>query len=180
MFAIVDIETTGGLAASNAITEIAIVIHDGHTVVQEFQTLVNPQQPITPFVVKLTGISNAMVASAPLFAEIADKVYELLHDKVFVAHNVGFDHTYIDLQLKGCGLFLKAPKLCTVQMSRKFIPGMESYSLGKLCRNLGIEIEDRHRAMGDARATAQLFDKLLQNGAKSYIERVSKKGVSAG
>lgn len=180
MYSIVDIETTGGLAAENAITEIAILIHDGKKVIHEYQTLVNPQQPITPYVVRLTGISNAMVASAPVFEEVAPMVYELLHNKIFVAHNVGFDHSYINMQLSACGLPLSIPKICTVQMSRKFLPGLESYSLGKLCRNLGIELEDRHRAMGDARATALLFERLLANGADSYISKVIKKKEGIG
>jgi DNA polymerase-3 subunit epsilon len=171
LYSIVDIETTGGLASTNSITEIAILVHDGNSVVKEFQTLVNPQQPITPFVTRLTGISNAMVASAPLFGEIAEEVYAILHDKIFVAHNVQFDFSYIDQQLKNSGYILKTPRLCTVQMSRKFIPGMESYSLGKLCRSLGITVEDRHRALGDARATAVLFEKILQNGGASHISK---------
>lgn len=171
MYSIVDIETTGGLAASNSITEIAILVHDGVSVIKEFQTLVNPQQPIMPFVTRLTGISNAMVASAPLFGEIAEQVYEILHDKIFIAHNVQFDYSYIDSQLKNSGFVLKTPKICTVQMSRKFIPGMESYSLGRLCRSLGITVEDRHRALGDARATAILFEKILENGGASHINK---------
>ena len=180
MYSIVDIETTGGLAAENAITEIAILQHDGERVVKEYQTLINPRQPITPYVVRLTGISNAMVASAPVFEEVAEQVFSLLHNRIFVAHNVGFDHTYINLQLQACGLQLNTPKLCTVQMSRKFIPGMESYSLGRLCRSLGIGLEDRHRAMGDARATALLFDRLLANGAEAYINKTVKKKVGIG
>ena len=175
MYSIVDIETTGGLASGNNITEIAIIVHDGKDVIRQFQSLINPQKYIPSFITGLTGISNAMVATAPTFAEIASDVYEILCDTIFVAHNVSFDYSFIDSQLKSAGYILSSKKLCTIRLSRKVFPGLESYSLGKLCRSLNIEIEDRHRAYGDAKATTILFEKLLKAGGTEHIEKMLNK-----
>jgi DNA polymerase-3 subunit epsilon len=172
MFAIVDIETTGGIPESAGITDIAILIHNGQQVVDMYHSLVNPEMPIPPFISKMTGISNAMVAHAPTFGELSERVHALLQDKVFVAHNVSFDHGFIRAHLKKNGLQLQVSKLCTVKLSRRFIPGYPSYSLGNICRSLGIEIEDRHRALGDAKATVQLFEKILANGAQDFVRKV--------
>jgi len=90
-FAVVDIETTGGFPEQHGITEIAIVLMDGNQIEGQYSTLVNPHQPIPPFIVNMTGISDAMVSKAPSFHLVADKIYQLLHDRVFVAHNVNFD-----------------------------------------------------------------------------------------
>jgi DNA polymerase-3 subunit epsilon len=100
IYSIVDIETTGGVAANSGITEIAIINHDGSNVVGQFHSLVNPGHAIPSFIVSLTGINNAMVASAPSFEEIADDVYEMLRHSVFVAHNVSFDFSFVHHQLK--------------------------------------------------------------------------------
>lgn len=161
MFAIVDIETTGGYASANGITEVAIAIHDGTRMVDYYETLINPQMPIPPYVQSLTGITNAMVSQAPYFQEVAPRIYELLHDKIFVAHNVNFDYSFVKHHLGLCNYELDCKKLCTVRLGRKILPGHLSYSLGKLCRSLGIEIEQRHRAGGDTIATVKLFEKIL-------------------
>ena len=178
MFAIVDIETTGGHASANSITEIAIYVHDGDRVVRHFKSLVNPQQKIPLYITALTGISNAMVASAPSFEEIASEVYDLLSDNIFIAHSVNFDFSFVRHQLKQSGFDLNVKKLCTVRLSRKVFPGLASYSLGNLCRSLEIPIEDRHRADGDAKATVILFDKLLQHGADEHINVMLKRSSS--
>lgn len=175
MYAIVDIETTGGHASSNAITEIAIHVHDGDRVVKHFKSLVNPQQKIPLYITALTGISNAMVASAPFFEEIASEIHGILHENVFVAHSVNFDFSFIKHQLKYAGYELNVKKLCTVRLSRKVFPGLPSYSLGNLCRNLQIPIEDRHRADGDAKATVILFERLLLQGAEVHINEMLKR-----
>lgn len=175
MYAIVDIETTGGHASSNAITEIAIYVHDGERVVKHYKTLINPQQKIPLYITALTGISNAMVASAPLFEEIAAEIFDLLKDNVFIAHSVNFDFSFVNHQLKQNGYELKVKKICTVRLSRKVFSGLASYSLGNICRYLQIPIEDRHRADGDARATVTLFERLLQNGADSHINVMLKR-----
>jgi DNA polymerase III subunit epsilon len=175
MYAIVDIETTGGHASGNGITEIAIYVHDGQTVVEEFHTLINPQQKIPLYITALTGISNAMVAAAPAFEEVAATIYSLLCNHIFVAHNVNFDYSFVKHHLKNCGFELNSKKLCTVRLGRKVFPGLPSYSLGNLCRSVQIEIQNRHRAVGDARATVILFEKMLVQGAQEHIDLMLKK-----
>jgi len=178
MYAIVDIETTGGYAAAGGITEIAVIIHDGTKVVKHFETLLNPQQIIPRYITALTGIDNYMVQDAPAFEEVAATLFELLNDKIFVAHNVNFDYSFVKHNLKNAGYELTAKKLCTVRLGRKVFPGLPSYSLGNLCRSLNINIENRHRAGGDAKATAVLFDHLLANGAEEQIGLMLKKTSS--
>ncbi len=174
-YAIVDIETTGGHASANGITEIAVYIHDGTRVIKHFETLINPLQPIPKFITSLTGIDNAMVADAPVFDEIADVLFEMLNENIFIAHNVNFDYSFVKHQLKQSGYDLTAKKLCTVRLGRKVFPGLPSYSLGNLCRSLKINIENRHRAGGDAKATVKLFDFMIANGAQLHIDQMLKR-----
>jgi DNA polymerase III subunit epsilon len=166
MFAIVDIETTGGSAGRSRITEICILVHDGLTVVDKFSTLINPESRIPEFISRMTGITNDMVENAPKFYEVAKKIVEMTEDKIFVAHNVGFDYGFIQEEFRSLGYKWEREKLCTVKLSRKLLPRRVSYSLGILCESLGIEIENRHRAAGDAEATAKLFDILLGKKAE--------------
>ena len=170
MYAIVDIETTGSYAAANGITEISIYIFDGNAVTEKFETLINPGQPIPYFITAMTGISDKMVANAPAFEEVAEKIFTLLQDKIFIAHNVNFDYSFVKSHLKEAGFELNSQKLCTVRLSRKILPGYPSYSLGKLCQSLGIKINDRHRAGGDAAATVKIFQMLLQNDKEQHIQ----------
>lgn len=173
LYAIVDIETTGGNPKSSKITEIAIYKHDGKEIVDEFITLVNPETPIPDFITKLTGINDRMVENSPKFFEIAKQIVEFTRDCIFVAHNVGFDYGMIRQEFKRLGYDYRLPHLCTVRSARYVIPGKESYSLGKLTRNLGIELNGRHRAGGDALATAKLFALLIEkdpNGLKNFIQ----------
>jgi DNA polymerase-3 subunit epsilon len=123
---------------------------------------VNPQCEIPYFITGLTGIDNQMVRNAPTIDEIADKILEITKDTIFVAHSVNFDYNVIKNELKNIGREFVRKKLCTVRLSRKLIPGYNSYSLGKLCSSLGIPLTDRHRARGDAHATTLLFEKLLR------------------
>ncbi len=174
MYAIVDIETTGGHANANGITEVAICIHDGKKITQRYTTLVNPRRDIPVYIRALTGITNEMVQDAPPFEDVAADIYHLLHGKIFVAHNVNFDFSFIRYHLTAAGYDLQCSKLCTVRLSRKILPGMPSYSLGKLCRSLGINNDGRHRAAGDADATATLFSILLQNDTQNYIQDALK------
>jgi len=178
MYAIVDIETTGGHASQFGITEIAVFIHDGNQVIKRFETLINPQQNIPSYITALTGINNAMVASAPIFEEIASDLFEILNGQIFIAHNVNFDYSFIHHHLKVAGYELNVKKLCTVRLGRKVFPGLPSYSLGKLCRTLDLPIENRHRAGGDAQATVLLFEHCLANGADKYIGEMLKKKSS--
>jgi DNA polymerase-3 subunit epsilon len=160
-YAIVDIETTGGNASGSRITEIAIIIHDGISVIERWETLVNPQKEIPVPIFALTGINNDMVRHAPIFDDIAEKVSQMLSERVFVAHNVNFDYSFVRHQLAEAGFKWTAPKLCTVRAARKIKPNFSSYSLGNLCRSLDIPLENRHRAGGDADATAILFSRLI-------------------
>jgi DNA polymerase-3 subunit epsilon len=175
MYAIVDIETTGSYAAANGITEIAIHLFDGNEVTARFETLVNPLQPIPAFIQNMTGITDKMVSDAPPFSAIAEKVYELLKGQVFVAHNVQFDYSFVKAQLKAEGFELHTAKLCTVRLSRQILPGLPSYSLGKLCRSIGIELNNRHRAGGDTAATVSLFKKLLTEDRQHHIAKSLKR-----
>lgn len=161
-YAVVDIETTGGYAGGSRITEIAVVIHNGAEVTERWETLVNPEQHIPLYITKLTGISNEMVSEAPLFEEIAEQLFHLLTNRIFVAHNVNFDYSFVRHQLEQSGFKWAARKLCTVRATRKIKPGLPSYSLGNLCGSLGIPLENRHRAGGDADATTVLLSKLLE------------------
>lgn len=160
-FAIIDVETTGMGIHGNRITEIAILVHDGTVVIDRFHSLVNPECSIPFSISRLTGIYDHMVAEAPKFYEIAKKVIRYTEDCVFVAHNVNFDYNVIRKEFDDLGFDFKRKKLCTIRLSRRLIPGLPSYSLGKLCASIGIRIQDRHRAMGDALATVELFEKLI-------------------
>ncbi len=162
MFAIIDIETTGGSALYEKVTEVAIYIHDGTRITGEYSTLVNPEKRIPPFVSRLTGITDEMVKDAPKFYEVAKEIVEITKDCIFVAHNAIFDYSFIRHEFLRLGYKYQRPTLCTVKLSRKLIPGFKSYSLGNLCQSLDIQIENRHRAAGDALATVKVFEKLIE------------------
>ena len=183
MYAILDIETTGGQFNEEGITEIAIYKFDGHEVIDQFISLVNPEKPIQPFVVKLTGINNAMLRSAPKFHEVAKRIVEITKDCILVAHNTSFDYRILRTEFNRLGYDFVKPTLCTVELSQKLIPGQVSYSLGKLVRALGIPVTDRHRASGDAMATVKLFKMLLAKDTEkeiliSLIKAEIKRGLS--
>jgi DNA polymerase-3 subunit epsilon len=162
MYAVIDIETTGGSARLERITEIAIYIHDGTRIVEEYSTLINPERNIPYFITSLTGITNEMVEEAPKFYEVARRIVELTEGTTFVAHNARFDYSFIRQEFGMLGFNFKRPLLDTVALSRKLLPGHKSYSLGNLCGDLGIEINGRHRASGDALATVKLLELLLE------------------
>jgi DNA polymerase-3 subunit epsilon len=162
MFAVVDVETTGLSAKKEKITEIAIFIHDGQKVVDSFSTLINPEKDIPYRITQLTGIDNAMVASAPKFFEVAKKIIELTEDHILVGHNVRFDYGFLQQEFAEFGYAFQRKTLCTVKTSRKLIPGQASYSLGKLTASLGLTHSNKHRAYGDAEATTELLAMLYQ------------------
>jgi DNA polymerase III subunit epsilon len=182
MYAIIDIETTGGSSRIEKITEIAIYLHDGHEITGEFTSLVNPERNIPYFITNLTGITNEMVEDAPRFFEIAKTIVELTEGRIFVAHNARFDYSFIRQEFKSLGFNFKRNILDTVALSRKLFPGHRSYSLGNICMDLKININVRHRAAGDALATLKLFELILErdreiSGTKSVLiknTRVSK------
>ncbi|MCF8322901.1 MAG: GIY-YIG nuclease family protein [Flavobacterium sp.] len=169
MYAILDIETTGGQFNEEGITEIAVYKFDGHEIVDQFISLVNPEIPIQPFVVKLTGINNEMLRSAPKFFEVAKRIIEITNDSVLVAHNADFDYRILRTEFRRLGYDFNIKTLCTVQLSQKLLPEQPSHSLGKLVRALGIPMADRHRASGDAMATLKLFQLLLDKDVNKEI-----------
>ena len=169
MYAILDIETTGGQFNEEGITEIAIYKFDGHEIVDQFISLVNPEIPIQPFVVKLTGINNAMLRSAPKFFELAKRIIEITNDCVLVAHNADFDYRILRTEFRRLGYNFNVKTLCTVELSKRLLPEQTSHSLGKLVRALGIPMADRHRASGDAMATVKLFKMLLDKDLNKEI-----------
>lgn len=177
VYAIIDIETSGGNPAKDKITEIAVILHNGTEVVQEFTSLINPECRIPYHISALTGITNEMVADAPKFFEVARDLVELTRDAVFVAHNVGFDYNFIRNEFRRLGYEFKRDQLCTVRLSRKLLPGHRSYSLGRLCDELHIEVKDRHRAYGDAIATAKLFNLLLETEKQNNTNFISGGGL---
>jgi len=175
LYVILDIETTGGKFNEEGITEIAMHRFDGHNVVDQFITLVNPEKEIQQFVVNLTGINNKMLRNAPKFYEIAKRIIEITEGATLVAHNANFDYRILRTEFDRLGYDFKMNSLCTVELSKKLIPDQESYSLGKLCKSLGIPMTDRHRANGDALATVQLFKLILEKDTDKTILQQSVK-----
>ena len=169
MYAILDIETTGGKYNEEGITEIAIYKFDGHQIVDQFFSLVNPEKNIQPFVINLTGINNQMLRNAPKFHEVAKRIIEITDNCTIVAHNAQFDNRILSTEFDRLGYPFEKNMLCTVELSKKLIPDLPSYSLGKLVRSLGIPITDRHRAQGDAKATVELFKLLLEKDIEKVI-----------
>lgn len=173
MYAILDIETTGGKYDEEGITEIAIYRFDGNDVVDKFVSLVNPERDIQPFVVQLTGITPKMVRRAPKFHQIAKRIVEITEGCTLVAHNANFDSRILTTEFKRLGYTFSKKTLCTVELSKELIPDQLSYKLGKLCRSLGIPISSRHRAEGDAYATVQLFQLLMAKDEEKNIIKSS-------
>ncbi len=162
LFVIIDIETTGNNSRYSNITEIAVYQHNGQRITNVYSTLINPGIDIPYYITKLTGINNEMVKNAPKFYEVAKDIIDLTTGRVFVAHNAKFDYSFIKEEFNRLGYHFYRKTLCTVQLAKKLLPGHNSYSLGKLCSDLGIEINGRHRASGDALATVKLFEILLR------------------
>lgn len=164
-FVVVDVETTGSNPASNRIIEVACVVVKDGSIKEEFSTLINPHQHIPYFISKMTGITNEMVFKAPSFEQIAKKLKGLFSqpDSVFVAHNVNFDYNFIKFSFERSGeTFPDIPRLCTLKLAKRLISGITKRNVGALSEYLGIAISNRHRAFGDARATAQILLELLE------------------
>ena len=179
MYAILDIETTGGKYNEEGITEIAIYQHNGQKVTDQFISLVNPERPIQPFVEKLTGINSKMLRNAPRFFEVAKRIIEITENCLIVAHNTDFDYRILRTEFKRLGYNFEKNSLCTVSLSQELLPDMKSYKLGKLVRSLGIPISDRHRAQGDALATVKLFELLLEKDSGKEILKSQIKALHA-
>jgi len=180
MYAILDIETTGGKYNEEAITEIAIHRFDGHRVTDTFISLVNPEREIQPYVQKLTGISQKMVHTAPKFYQLAKRILEITQDSILVAHNAQFDYRILRTEFHRLGFDYQRKTLCTVDLSQRLIPEAESHSLGKLVRSLGIPLNNRHRANGDALATLKLFQVLMDRDTEKEILRETVRAEQHG
>jgi DNA polymerase III subunit epsilon len=177
-YAIIDIETTGGSASRERITEIAVVVHDGSKIIDTFETLVNPERSIPLYITQITGISDAMVVDAPKFYEIAKKIVQLTEGAVFVAHNVRFDYGFVQEEFRRLGYTFSRPQLCTVKLSRVAFPGLRSYALGNLITHFGIKVKDRHRALADTLATTEIFEKILLTEAnKVEATKMVNRGI---
>ncbi len=171
-FAITDIETTGSYASGNSIIEIGICVVEDDKIIEEFHTLLNPGISLPPFITALTGIQTHMLASAPSFSQVADDIADIFKDAVFVAHNVNFDFSFFKAEFEALGMTFNPPKLCTIKLARKAFPGMRSYGLGNICRDLQIINDAPHRALGDARATTSLFYKCLANVDFDVVQKL--------
>ena len=169
MFAILDVESTGGKFNEEAIIEIAIYkFYDG-SIVDQFFSLVKPDRSIQPFVIGLTGINEKMLKNSPKFFEIAKRIVEITSDCILVGHNVEFDYRILKIEFKRIGYNFKRKSLCTVELSKRLIPNLDSYKLVKLTKAIGIPITSAHRAKGDALATVKLFELLIQKDKTKTI-----------
>lgn len=167
IYTIIDIETTGGMSHRDRITEVAMVRIQNGEIIDRFESLINPERSIPTEITRITGITNDMVANAPKFYEVAKTIVEFTEDAIFVAHNVRFDYNFIREEFKSLGYTYSKKLLCTVQLSRKAFPGLRSYSLGNLIRHFGIEVVNRHRAMDDVLATADIFLRIVDQAKYS-------------
>jgi DNA polymerase III subunit epsilon len=175
-YAIVDVETTGGSwGGGHRVTEIAALRLRGDGVLlDEYRTLVNPERPIPSFITTLTRITGEMVRSAPLFGDVAGEVARVLRGAVFVAHNAAFDWRFVGGEFDRAGVALTGSPLCTVRLARKLVPELSSRSLDSLTCFFNIPVEARHRAYGDAVATAELFRRLLERLDTEEVVRWSE------
>ncbi|MDH3497731.1 MAG: 3'-5' exonuclease [Gemmatimonadota bacterium] len=180
VFAVVDVETTGSRpVAGDRITEVAVIrVGPAGRVETAIETLVNPERPIPAFVTRLTRITNAMVREQPVFAEVVDDVVGALAGRVFVAHNVQFDWRFLEHEVRRTrDVRLDGPRVCTVKLARRLLPGLKNRGLDSVSRYFGIEIEARHRAGGDARATAQVLVRLLDRARDLGAETLDDLGL---
>lgn len=166
MYAVIDIETTGGNTQQDAIMEIAILLHDGKAVTDSWSSLVNPQRRIPFRITELTGITKQLVQDEPKFYEVARRIVEMTEGRTIVAHNAKFDYQFIRNAFKALAFDFKRPQLCTLALSRHLLPGLKSYRLGHVCESLEIPFKLRHRALSDAEATAELLTRLLEMKAQ--------------
>lgn len=175
--AFVDLETTGGTATADRITEVGIIEVDEDGV-REWSSLVNPEMHIPPFIQSLTGISDAMVASAPTFAELADDIRTRLADRIFIAHNARFDHGFLKNEFKRTGHDFRPPVLCTVRLSRKLYPGFARHNLDSIVERHRLHVSERHRALGDAQLIWQFWKIIHDTHAPELIDEAVAKLIS--
>ncbi|MEM9920330.1 MAG: exonuclease domain-containing protein [Bacteroidota bacterium] len=178
IYAIIDVETTGGRAARDKITEIGIVLFDGEKVLETYESLINPERAIPANISRITGITDEMVAESPKFYEVAKKIVTMTEGAIFVAHNVRFDYNFIREEFKRLGYTYTRRQLDTVRLSRTSFPGLRSYSLGNLIKHFGIKVDRRHRALDDAIATTDILGRILrQDPAEENIKMLVNRGI---
>ncbi len=170
-FAFVDVETTGGSASTDRLTEIAIVRYDGHTV-STWQSLINPECRIPGYIESLTGITSQMVANAPTFAQLAEHIQQLLAGHIFVAHNARFDYGFIKNAFRRVGQDFKANMLCTVKLSRRLYPQHRRHGLDYLIQRHGLSMQDRHRAYDDAYALLQFWQCVCREHDRKIVDDI--------
>ncbi len=166
MFAIIDTETSGGKYNEEKIIEIGILVYDGNKIMETYQSLINPKKKVDYFVQKLTGIKENELKRCKPFKDRAKEIKKLLKNKVIVGHNVEYDYRVLKNEFKSIGENFKAETLCTIEMSKKIFPGLESYKLKKICKHFNIELNNHHRAFDDAKATSELF-KIIRSFEKT-------------
>jgi len=176
MYAVLDVETTGGSPNKERIIEIAIIKTDGDKILDRYESLVNPEKNIPPFVSQLTGISNEMVEQAPLFEAIAEKIESFTKGCTIVAHNAHFDYGFLKNEFKYIGSYYDRYRICTVKLTQRAYPGLVGYSLDKLAAHFNIDHKDKHRALGDTVATTKLFHILLQQSNPEILAQFMHKG----
>ena len=160
-FAILDVETTGGKFNQEKITDISILIYDGNKIINRFETLINPDKEIQPFVQRLTGINNELVRNSPRFKDVSKKIFEITKNKIIVAHNVDFDYRIIKNEFQNINIKYLRDSLCTVDLSKLIFPNLKSYKLTNLLSNFGIVNQNPHRANSDALGALELFKILI-------------------
>lgn len=176
MYAVLDVETTGGSPKRERIIEIAIIKTDGENIIDRYETLVNPEKNIPPFVSHLTGITNKMVEQAPIFEKVAKKIDDFTKECTIVAHNAHFDYGFLKNEFKYIGSYFDRYRICTVKLTQRAYPSLGGYSLDKLATHFNIEHKDRHRAVGDTEATTRLFHILLQQANPEILAQFMHKG----
>ena len=160
-FAILDVETTGGKFNQEKITDISILIYDGNKIINRFETLINPDKEIQPFVQRLTGINSELVRNSPRFKDVSKKIFEITKNKIIVAHNVDFDYRIIKNEFRNINIKYLRDSLCTVDLSKLIFPNLKSYKLTNLLSNFGIVNQNPHRANSDALGALELFKILV-------------------
>ncbi|GAA4029639.1 3'-5' exonuclease family protein [Actimicrobium antarcticum] len=176
--AFVDLETTGATATIDRITEVGIVEVDEDGTVREWSSLVNPQRQIPEFIEGLTGISNAMVATAPGFGELAAEIFQRLEGRVFLAHNARFDHGFLRNEFKRVGIDFRPTVLCTVKLSRKLYPEFARHNLDTLAERHQLHVTERHRALGDAQLIWQFWQTIHATLPHERIQAVVKELIA--
>ncbi|MEL6124362.1 MAG: exonuclease domain-containing protein, partial [Bacteroidota bacterium] len=179
-YAIIDVETTGGMHHRDKVIEVAIILTDGREIIDSFQSLVHPERSIPYHITRITGIDDDMVAHAPRFYEIAKDIIEIMDGAIFVAHNVKFDYNFIKEEFKSLGYAFNKKRLCTVKLTRSTMPGLRSYGLDNLIKHFDIEVDARHRAYDDTLATWKIFKTIISDMDDSYhVNQLINEGLDA-